>query len=110
VLDARARAAYRARLVDLREDLTEAEQRSDLAWIDRLRTESERIQGELSRAFSRGGKARRTGLAAERARSAVTRRVREAIAKIAEHDARLGEHLEWAVRTGTSCSYRGKAP
>jgi hypothetical protein len=110
LLDARTRGEYRARLVDLRDDLAEAERRSDLAWIDRLRTESDAIQAELSRAFSRGGKARRTGLAAERARSAVTRRVREAIARIAEHDARLGEHLEWAVRTGTTCVYRGKAP
>jgi hypothetical protein len=109
LLDARTRAEYRARLVDLRDDLAEAERRSDLAWIDRLRTESDAIQAELSRAFSRGGRARRAGLAAERARSAVTRRVREAIARIAEHDPRLGEHLEWAVRTGTTCSYRGKA-
>ena len=91
-------------------DIAEAEARSDLAWVDRLRTESDAIQAELSRAFSRGGNARRSGLAAERARSAVTRRVREAITRIAEHDARLGEHLAWAVRTGTTCSYRGKAP
>jgi predicted ATPase len=64
------------------------------------------IQAELARAFGTGGRARRSGAAAERARSAVTRRVREAIAKIAEHDSELGEHLEWAVRTGLTCSYR----
>jgi len=106
VLDARARAEYRARLVDIREDLADAERRGDLGWIDRLRTEAEAIQAELARAFSHGGRARRSGAAAERARSAVTRRVREAIAKIGEHDRPLGEHLEWAVRTGMTCSYR----
>jgi hypothetical protein len=108
LLDARARAEYRARLVDLRDDLAEAERRGDLGWIDRLRTESEAIQTELSRAFGRGGRARRGGQAAERARSAVTRRVRETIAKIREHDRELGDHLAWAVRTGMTCSYRNK--
>jgi tetratricopeptide (TPR) repeat protein len=106
VLDARARAEYRARLVDIREDLADAERRQDLGWIDRLRTEAETIQMELARAFSPAGRARRSGMAAERARSAVTRRAREAIAKIAEHDPALGEHLSWAVRTGMTCSYR----
>jgi tetratricopeptide (TPR) repeat protein len=106
VLDARARAEYRARLVDIREDLADAEARSDLGWIDRLRTEAETIETELTRAFAAGGRARRSGAAAERARSAVTRRVREAIAKISEHDKELGQHLEWAVRTGITCSYR----
>lgn len=106
VLDARARAEYRARLVDLRDDLADAERRGDLGWIDRLRTEAELIQMQLSRAFAPSGRQRRSGAAAERARSAVTRRVREAIAKLAEHDPALGEHLEWAVRTGMTCSYR----
>ncbi len=106
LLDARARAEYRARLVDLRDDLADAERRGDLGWIDRLRTESEAIQTELSRAFARDGRARRGGSAAERARSAVTRRVREAIARIAEHDPELGDHLAWAVTTGVTCSYR----
>lgn len=106
MLDARARAEYRGRLVDLRDDLAEAERRGDLGWIDRLRTESDAIQAELSRAFGPGGRSRRSGAAAERARSAVTRRVREAIARIGEHDRQLGEHLAWAVRTGVTCSYR----
>ncbi len=106
VLDSRARAEYRARLIDIRDDLADAERRGDLGWIERLRSEAEVIQAELSRAFAPGGRARRTGAVAERARSAVTRRVREAIAKIAEHDRELGTHLEWAVRTGMTCSYR----
>jgi len=106
VLDAKARAEYRAKLVDIREDLADAERRGDLGWIERLRTEAEVIQAELARAFAPGGRARRSGAAAERARSAVTRRVREAIARIGEHDRELGAHLEWAVRTGMTCTYR----
>ena len=43
--------------------------------------------------------------AVERARITVQRRVREAIKKIADHEAELGRHLDWAVRTGTYCAY-----
>jgi hypothetical protein len=108
MLDARARAEYRARLVELREDLEEAEGRGDLGWMDRLRTEAEAIEAELSRAFSKSGRARRAGVASERARSAVTRRLRETIGRLAELDADLGTHLSAAIRTGVICSYRGK--
>jgi hypothetical protein len=52
-----------------------------------------------------GGRDRRTGSASERARVAVTRAVRQAIARIAEHHAPLGEHLQHSIRTGTYCAY-----
>jgi hypothetical protein len=35
----------------------------------------------------------------------VTRAIRQAIARIGEHDPQLGEHLNSAVRTGTNCAY-----
>ena len=42
----------------------------------------------------------------ERARSAVTWRIRNAIKKIGQAHPRLGRHLENAVRTGTFCVYQ----
>ena len=36
---------------------------------------------------------------------AVTRAIKYAIDRIAEHDPALGEHLRLAVRTGTFCAY-----
>jgi hypothetical protein len=36
---------------------------------------------------------------------AVTRAVRQAIARIGDHHAALGEHLDRAIRTGTYCAY-----
>jgi hypothetical protein len=45
------------------------------------------------------------GASAERARVNVTRAVRTAIKRIADHDAALGRELEGTVRTGTFCSY-----
>jgi len=45
------------------------------------------------------------GLAAERARVRVTRRIRDAIDRIAEAHPELGAHLARTVRTGARCSY-----
>jgi hypothetical protein len=41
----------------------------------------------------------------ERLRQSVTKRIREAIRKIREHDRALGMHLQIAVRTGMFCVY-----
>ena len=60
---------------------------------------------ELSRAVGLGGRDRRAGSASERARVAVTRAVRQAMARISEQHAELGEHLGRTIRTGTYCSY-----
>ncbi len=37
---------------------------------------------------------------------AVTRRIKDAIARISQADPALGEHLSLSVRTGRFCSYR----
>jgi hypothetical protein len=105
LLDREAKAAYRRRLEDLREDLEEAEGHHDVGKAERIRTEMEALTQELSRAVGLGGRDRRAGAAAERARTAVQRRVREALRRIADHDAELGRHLDWAVHTGAFCSY-----
>ena len=105
VLDGRARAEYRERLRDLAEEIEAAEQAHDVGRIDRLRDESERLREALSGALGLGGRARRSGSAAERARVRVTRALRETIDRICALDPELGEHLARSVRTGTYCSY-----
>jgi hypothetical protein len=64
----------------------------------------------LSGALGLRGRSRPLGSAADRARSAVTWRIRSAIKKIASAHARLGRHLENAVRTGTFCVYMPETP
>jgi hypothetical protein len=105
VIDARARQAYQQRITELREQLDEAERFGDLGRADRARQELEMLMEQLSAAVGLGGRARRVGSAAERARITVQRRVREAIKRIAEHEPELGKHLDWAIRTGTFCAY-----
>jgi tetratricopeptide (TPR) repeat protein len=105
VLDVKARQAYKARILELREQVEEAESFADLARAARLRYELDALTDQIAGAVGLGGRERRSGSAAERARIVVQRRVREAIKKIADQDAELGRHLDWTVRTGTFCSY-----
>ncbi|HUS68816.1 MAG TPA: hypothetical protein VMZ28_29975, partial [Kofleriaceae bacterium] len=110
LIDREARDAYRRRLADLREDLEVAERNADLGRAARAQAEIEALTGELARGLGLGGAPRRAGSSAERARSAVQRRLRDAIRKIAEHAPRLGADLHAAVKTGTSCAYRPRPP
>ena len=64
-----------------------------------------KLTAELARAYGFGGRPRRSGSVSERARVAVTRSIKYAIDKIAEHDPTLADHLRRAVRTGTFCVY-----
>jgi hypothetical protein len=105
VIDKRAALAYRKRIVDLRDELEEAERFADTGRAERLRRELEEVTDHLGAAMGLGGRERRAGSAAERARIVAQRRIREAIRKIGEHDEALGRHLDWTVRTGTFCAY-----
>jgi len=104
-LDPKARAAYESRLRDLREELEEAEEFGDTGRADLARGEIDFITRELSRAFGLGGRSRRSGDAAERARVNVRRRLKDAISRIAERDPDAGRYLENTIKTGTYCRY-----
>jgi hypothetical protein len=51
-----------------------------------------------------------TGDPTERARKAVTERIRTALERIGSAHPALGRHLENSIRTGIFCSYRPEAP
>jgi hypothetical protein len=104
-LDADAQAAYRDRMRELRPELEAAQEAGDGERAARLEAEIDFIVGELSAAFGLGGRARKEGSVAERARQSVTKAIRDALRRIGEEDVALGEHLTRAVRTGLYCSY-----
>jgi len=104
-LDPEAKAAYRRRLDELREDLAEAESWNDPERAARLQAEIDAIAHELTAAFGLGGRDRAATSAAERARISVTRAIRSSLARIGDHDKELGAHLDATIRTGTFCSY-----
>jgi hypothetical protein len=105
LLDERAKEAYRRRLSEIEEDIEDASAAGDTERVARADAERDFLLRELSRAIGLGGRDRRAGSASERARASVTRAIRQAMARIREHDPVLGEHLARAIRTGTYCVY-----
>jgi AAA ATPase domain len=106
ILDDRARAAYRARLAELDDELAEADARHDIERSARLAAERDALIGELARATGLGGRRRRLGDATERARTTVTARIRDAIGRIERAHPELGRHLRASIVTGARCAYR----
>jgi hypothetical protein len=105
MLDAQAKAAYKRRTVELRDQLEEARELSQLELVDRLEDEIKTLGRELSRAVGLGGRDRRAASASERARINVTRATKIALERIAEHNPALATLLASSIRTGTFCSY-----
>ncbi len=108
-LDDQAREAYRRRLLEIDEDIEDATADNDLGRIALAQADREFLVNELSRAVGLGGRPRLALATSERARTSVTRSIRYAVARIAEHHPALAEHLQQAVSTGTYCVYRPDA-
>jgi hypothetical protein len=105
VLDTAAVQSYRGRLLDLREELEEAERVCHDGRAEKAKTEIDFLTQELARAVGLGGRERRAGQAAERARTAVQKRLREAIRRLEAEIPELGVHLDRTIRTGVFCGY-----
>jgi tetratricopeptide (TPR) repeat protein len=105
VLDVRAKQEYKRRLGELHEELEELQKCGLHERAAKVESEVDFLEHEITRAVGLGGRNRRTGSAAERARLNVTRLIRTAIAKISEHNRTLAESLDRSIRTGSFCSY-----
>jgi pimeloyl-ACP methyl ester carboxylesterase len=105
MLDTQAKAAYKRRTAELREQLEEARELNQLELIDQLQDEIEALGRELSRAIGLGGRDRRAASATERARINITRAIKVALDRIAEHNPALAALLASSIRTGMFCRY-----
>ena len=110
VIDAQARAAYRQRLSELEQAAAEADADADIERSARIAAERDALVDALTGAYGLGGRVRRSGSAAERARTAVTARIRDSIRRIGDEHPDLGRHLARSVRTGTFCVYEPDQP
>jgi non-specific serine/threonine protein kinase len=63
------------------------------------------IAQHLAFAIGLGGRDRKTSSEAERARCAVTKRIKQSIQKIGDAIPALGHHLTARIKTGYFCSY-----
>jgi predicted ATPase len=105
VIDAAARRAYETRIRDLQEELDDAELAHDIARAERAQTELDALVDHLTAAIGGGGRTRRASGTAERARTAVTQRLRSTLRQLAEAHPELGRHLRASVTTGLYCNY-----
>jgi plasmid stabilization system protein ParE len=105
MLDATAKKAYRRRLAELNEDLVKAKELGKVKRATELEDEIEQISRELRQAVGLMGRDRMAASASERARVNVTRAIKSALDRIADHDADAGRFLSRAIRTGTFCCY-----
>jgi TPR repeat protein len=104
VLDQAAIAEYRDRLRRLDAELDRLEpgdpQRGSV-----VQAERDWLVAQLASASGFGGRVRSFPDQGERARVAVGKAIRRALARITEADATLGDHLRQTVHTGVRCSY-----
>ena len=106
MLDAKAKRQYQRRIAELRPQLEDLRARGDDARAARIEAEVDFLLREIARGVGLGGRDRRAGSAAERARLNVTRAIKSALQKISEHHGQLGELLDRSIRTGSFSCYR----
>ena len=105
-IDHKAKSAYLNRIRELQLEIDEAESFNQLEKIATLREEYDSILDHLSNSLSISGKARKIESTSEKARSAITWRIRNTIKKINQSHEDLASHLSSSLKTGTFCSYK----
>jgi hypothetical protein len=105
ILDDRIRADCTRRYEDLQHERELAVRNDDKAKLECIDTEIHALACEVSAATGLGGRHRRMGDEAERARKAVCNAITRAIAAIGRKHRALGRHLDNSVRTGAYCCY-----
>ncbi len=106
LLDDQAKADYRRRLSELREELDEAKQLGRVERAEQIEAEIIALTRELSRAVGLGGRNRRAASASERARQSINKSIEAVLEKVTQSDATLGDILSRCIKTGTFCSYQ----
>src|SRR5271170_288869 len=101
MLDEQAKAAYRRRLSELREELEAAREAGNPERAEQVEQEIDALKKELSRAVGLGGRNRRAASASERARQSITKSIKSVLERIAQSDGGLGDILSRGIRTGT---------
>ncbi|MEH0827928.1 ATPase, partial [Micromonospora sp. CPCC 205714] len=110
VLDDEAKARYRRHLRRLDDEIDRAAARDDGRRLAELDAERAALLDQLRAAAGLAGRSRRLGDQAERARKAVTGRIRDSLRRIDERHPALAAHLRESVTTGGACRYRPAEP
>jgi hypothetical protein len=96
--------------LELQQELSEAENNNDHVKANKIQQEYDALLNYLSKSLGLQGKVRHTNNPVEKARTAVTWRIRKAIQKIEQSHPALGKHFAVSVKTGTFCTYNPERP
>lgn len=110
ILDERARVDIRNRLRQLESQVADAEASGDVAAAERGQDERDALVRALQTATGLGGRRRALADGVERARKAVSGRIRESIEKIRDTLPELARHLDDSIATGRFCAYNPPQP
>jgi tetratricopeptide (TPR) repeat protein len=105
MLDATAKAAYKRRLAELREQADQARALDNHQRAADIEREMSFIAHELARAVGLGGRDRMPGSEAERARVRVTNAIRAVLKRIGSDHPALARYLAGTVKTGSFCRF-----
>jgi hypothetical protein len=106
VLDDRAKATYRRRIEELQHEIDDADACADRERAARARAELDHVVAELARTTGLAGRGRCFADEAERARVAVRKAIKRAVAMITDADPILGGEIGSRIVTGTRCMFR----
>mgnify|MGYP001606093602 FL=1 len=105
-IDGKAKNSYQKKIKSLLADIEDAQELNNSELVFKLEDDYESLVDHLTKSLGLAGKPRKIGSSVEKARSAVTWRVRSAIKKIEAVHPQLGKHLSNSISTGTFCSYK----
>ncbi|WP_036384608.1 tetratricopeptide repeat protein [Muricauda sp. MAR_2010_75] len=110
IIDDQALKEYKEKIRSLKADISDAEEMGLYQKADQFKEEYEALVEHLSKVTGLSNKIRKTGSSNEKARAAVTWRIRNAIKKIEKVHPQLAKHLANSIKTGTYCSYEPETP
>jgi tetratricopeptide (TPR) repeat protein len=105
VIDQKAKADYEKKIKRLLIQIEDAQEFNNTEQIEKLQMEYNTLLDHLSASLGMGRKPRAKGSSVEKARSAITWRIRNVIKKIKTSHPKLAMHLSKSINTGTFCSY-----
>ena len=105
ILDSQALKAYRQRLLELEEAQQQAIQCENETLYAKLEDERDALQNELTKALGMSGRQRTFTSDDEKARKAISARIRSSIKRIESVHSELAEHLTQTINTGNYCCY-----
>ena len=105
-IDATGRNNLRNRLLELRQERTEAEAESNTIWLEGIDSETKAISAQLNAVVGKSGKIRKVGDERDKLRKRITKNISKTINIIRKDHPELADHLGEHVRTGEYMSYR----